>query len=234
MGSIFSKEEEILRIYLEKLGDLETQKDKAIYEELLDEYRALLDMVKRVVKMADRIEARLNNIRCSLDEASKIDFLTNLYNRRFFYELLTKEWKTAKENNTDISILMLDIDKFKNYNDTYGHLEGDNCLQKISKSLKNAINRRRDIVARYGGEEFVILLPETNLKEAIDIAQKVRVAIEDLQIPHAGLDNYKIVTISVGVATMIPDTNTLPETLMNKADEALYRAKEQGRNRVNS
>jgi diguanylate cyclase (GGDEF)-like protein len=235
MDSIFRKEEEVLQKAQETLeiGLIETEKDEVLYRELLKEFKNLLDQTKRVVKMSDRIGGKLSGRCRSLDEVSKIDFLTNLYNRRFFNELLIREWKSCARNKCFLSVLMLDIDKFKDYNDTYGHLQGDKCLKLISKCLKKHINRPRDIVARYGGEEFVVLMPETDLEGAKYIAEKIRSAIEKLQILHEGFQSYGVVTISIGVAATIPEEKLSPENLMNIADEALYRAKENGRNRVN-
>ncbi|MFL0195468.1 GGDEF domain-containing protein [Clostridium sp. WILCCON 0269] len=235
MDSIFRKEEEVLQKAQKILetGLIETKKDEVLYRELLVEFKNLLEQTKRVIKMSDIIGAELSDKCRSLDEVSKVDFLTNLYNRRFFNELLIREWESCARGKCFLSVLMLDIDKFKDYNDTYGHLKGDKCLKLISKCLKKDINGSRDIVARYGGEEFVVLMPETDLGRAKYIAEKIREEIEKLQILHEGFQCYGIVTVSIGVAATIPREKSSPENLMYIADKALYRAKESGRNRVN-
>ena len=235
MCTVFSKEEEVLEKAQEILeaGLLETKKDEVLYTDLVQEFKNLLDQMKRVVKMSDRIEAKLSSARRAIEEISKIDFLTNIYNRRFFNELLISELKSCARNKCFLSVLMLDVDKFKSYNDTYGHLMGDKCLQLISEVLKNTIHRPRDIVARYGGEEFVVLMPETDLEGAKNVAENIRSAIEKLEILHEGSPSYGVVTVSIGVAAIMPEEKSSPENLMAIADEALYRAKKGGKNRVN-
>ncbi|WP_333862003.1 GGDEF domain-containing protein [Clostridium sp.] len=234
MDSIFRKEEEVLKKAREilEMGIIETQKDEVLYKELFMEFKSLLAQTKRVVKMSDIIGADLIDRYHSLDEVSKIDFLTNLYNRRFFNELLIREWKICARDKYFLSVLMLDVDKFKDYNDTYGHIQGDECLKLISKCLKKIINRPRDIVIRYGGEEFVVLMPETDLEEAKYTAENIRLEVEKLQILHEGFENYGVVTISIGIAATIPSEKISPESLLYRADVALYRAKENGRNRI--
>lgn len=234
MDSIFRKEEEVLQKAQEilKAGLVETPKDEMLYRELLTQFENLLDQTKRVVKMSDIIGADLIDRYHSLDEVSKIDFLTNLYNRRFFNELLIREWKICMRDKCSLSVLMLDIDKFKDYNDTYGHIQGDECLKLISKCLRKIINSPRDIVIRYGGEEFIVLMPEADLEEAKYTAENIRLEVEKLQILHEGFQSYGVVTVSIGIAATIPSERISPENLVYRADEALYRAKENGRNRI--
>ena len=129
-------------------------------------------------------------------------------------------------------MLMVDIDFFKNYNDTYGHLEGDECLRKVALTLKNQLKRPADLAARWGGEEFACILPETGHSEALTIAEYLRRSIMELAIPHKDSLIEKIVTVSIGVATVSRSENEEFESLIKKSDDALYRAKEKGRNRV--
>ena len=161
-----------------------------------------------------------------------IDGLTNVNNRRYFDERLSSEWSRAIRNNTELSLLLLDVDFFKRYNDYYGHQAGDDCLRKIAAAIKNTIKRPGDIVARYGGEEFVCLLPDTNQEGAIYLAEAIRQAVIALEIKHAGAINISQVTVSIGVCTKPQAYQGGPDMLSRNADLQLYRAKECGRNRV--
>ncbi len=160
------------------------------------------------------------------------DGLTDLANRRRFDAAIDEEYARAMRNQTSLALVMLDVDHFKKYNDQYGHPQGDECLKKISKSLKTASTRPGDLVARYGGEEFAILLPGTDMGGATAVAERVRLAIQAMQIVHAG-NAGSVVTISAGVAAMVPSRKyNSPADLILLADQALYEAKESGRNRV--
>ncbi|KZL92379.1 diguanylate cyclase [Clostridium magnum] len=234
MNSIFAREDEVLKNAISALEDniIETDKDKELYRNLVEEYKALLEQTKRITRISDMIGNKLNCVRRSVDKASKIDFLTNIYNRRYFNELLIKEWKSCEESKSFLSILMIDVDKFKRYNDIYGHLSGDKCLKRISEEIKNVVKESNDIVSRYGGEEFIVLIPNSDLEKAKSMAENLRKNIELLGIVHQGSEKYKIVTVSIGIASAIPNENLSPEKLINLADDALYRAKNCGRNRV--
>ncbi len=179
------------------------------------------------------VQERTNELRTAkqeLEQLTKIDSLTGLYNRRYFEEYLQQEWKRAMRERTTLSIMMLDIDHFKYFNDHYGHLIGDDCLRNIGGSLLKSAQRSTDIVARYGGEEFIMILPNTG--EPLPIAEKCRAAVEGLAIPHRHSPPPQIVTISIGVSSMIPKSGMDPSELIHKADMALYKAKQLGRNRV--
>jgi diguanylate cyclase (GGDEF)-like protein len=125
---------------------------------------------------------------------------------------------------------MCDIDFFKNYNDTYGHIVGDDCLRKVSSVIQHSVRRPADLAARYGGEEFVLVLPNTELKGAIDVSETIRERLLELQIPHEDSAVSEFVTLSMGVTSLIPITDSQPSILLTAADYALYRAKELGRN----
>jgi diguanylate cyclase (GGDEF)-like protein/PAS domain S-box-containing protein len=163
---------------------------------------------------------------------SSTDGLTKLANRRAFDEALETEWRRARRLEYSLAIIMADIDNFKKFNDTYGHLEGDECLKKVAESLKRGIHRAGDIAARYGGEEFILLLPMTGIHEAAKIADDLRHHIESLKIPHVHNVPDTIVTISMGVAALIPHADSFPNDLIAMADKALYKAKEAGKNRI--
>ena len=159
------------------------------------------------------------------------DKLTGLANRRYFDEVLDVEWRRARRNATPITMIMIDIDYFKLYNDFYGHLAGDECLQIIAKTIYDVVSRPADFVARYGGEEFVIILPNSD-SSAIAVAERCRTEVEKLHIQHELSPCGNAITISVGICTQIPPKRTTPRDIIIAADKALYKAKEGGRNRT--
>lgn len=177
-------------------------------------------------------ERELLEMNKRLSTLSSIDGLTNLSNRRTFDHALEKEWHRSLRVEKPLSLIMLDLDFFKKFNDTYGHVQGDECLREVAITLKETVNRATDVVARYGGEEFAIILPDTNIEGAKIIAEKVRKRIEGLKIPHLTSDISEYVTISIGVTSMIPRSELEPLYLVNGADQMLYQAKQNGRNRV--
>ncbi|MDD3305687.1 MAG: diguanylate cyclase [Acetobacterium sp.] len=161
-----------------------------------------------------------------------VDQLTQIANRRRFDDTMTKEIKKAKRTGTILSVLLLDIDHFKFYNDTYGHLEGDACLKKVATTLATTLKRPRDLAARWGGEEFTCLLPNTNTEGAQNVAEALLKAIQNLSIPHESSPVNDVVTVSIGVISSNPIDENSFENLLKHADEALYQAKETGRNRI--
>lgn len=187
-------------------------------------------------KLAEqKIQELVNQLEIERNIAQKnsiTDSLTGLANRRYFDEALKTEYYRIKRTGGSMSLLMLDIDYFKKYNDTYGHLAGDDCLRQIGNLFKNVVVRAPDIVARYGGEEFVVILPETEENGAKDLAEKIRKAVEELAIVHSASDISKYVTVSIGVVTVNDTGNAEPDKVVTLADEALYLAKAGGRNRV--
>ena len=182
------------------------------------------DLVERTRELAES-EARYKNL-------SIEDSLTGLYNRRHFDEVLNVEWNRAMRNNHPLSLLIIDLDFFKSYNDNYGHLEGDKVLKAISDQLKQTLKRSTDFIARYGGEEFCIILPETSAEKALKVGKMINEAINSLEIEHNYSDVSKYITVSIGVASKVPDQDSSAMKLLELADQALYEAKESGRNRV--
>lgn len=163
------------------------------------------------------------------------DGLTGLANRRAFDQALDDEWKRTVHSGSEMALLLLDIDCFKQFNDSYGHQVGDDCLKAVADCMKELIRRPTDIACRYGGEELVAILGKTGLEGATDIAARIRSAVEALAIPHQGSTCAKVVTVSVGVAAAVSragGTMEMPQGLLQAADHALYKAKAGGRNRV--
>jgi|FLOH01.1.fsa_nt_gi diguanylate cyclase (GGDEF)-like protein len=172
------------------------------------------------------------NVEDYLSDLAINDGLTGIYNRRYFDEVLTTEWKRAKREKLPLSLVMLDIDYFKKYNDTYGHQAGDECLVKIAISIADTLQRPADMVARYGGEEFVVILPNAEQEDAAKFSEKIRANIENLNIEHKASNINRFVTASFGVASVVPNLNSSCEELLQNADKALYNAKHEGRNCV--
>lgn len=186
------------------------------------ELQTLVDERTRALEQANQ----------QLHQLSNTDGLTGIANRRYFDDALAREWARAQRAKSSLALIMLDVDVFKHFNDQYGHLAGDACLQALAITLEHTGGRREgDVVARYGGEEFVVLLPGMEVQPAAEVAQQIQTAICQLALPHEGAP-HGIVTVSFGVASMKPQRNQPPETLVHSADSAMYRAKQQGRNRI--
>lgn len=181
----------------------------------------------------------LKNITQQLEEKNKMlaqlattDELTGIPNRRVINQYLEHEWERAIRYHTSISIIFIDIDYFKAYNDTYGHKAGDTALRTIAIALPSVVRRKIDLVARYGGEEFVIILPDTDLEQTVHIAEQIRIKVEQLAIPHKKSRISDHITVSSGVNHQLPVNGETIQHLLNLADERLYKAKAAGRNQV--
>ncbi|MDY6488964.1 GGDEF domain-containing protein, partial [Acinetobacter faecalis] len=166
-----------------------------------------------------------------LEELSLLDPLTGLANRRYLNRILEAEWTLAIKQQEPISIIMLDIDYFKNYNDNLGHISGDNCLQSIAVALKSITNNHSEIAARYGGEEFLLVFPQTSTEKAAEIASLILHNIKNLEIKHPDSPICTNITVSLGVVTTIPNPDDLLRDFIEEADKKLYEAKNLGRNR---
>ncbi len=165
-----------------------------------------------------------------LERLSTVDGLTEIPNRRLFDVALDREWRRAARHGRPVAIVMIDIDRFKAFNDAYGHQAGDDCLRAVAKALTRTVSREGDVVARYGGEEFAAILPDTDLNGALAVAERMRLAVVDLGLEHVdGVE--KVVTVSLGAASCVPTPDSSSDSLVAAADAALYRAKEAGRNR---
>ncbi|MCW9018588.1 MAG: GGDEF domain-containing protein, partial [Kangiellaceae bacterium] len=154
-------------------------------------------------------------------------------NRREFDNLYQRLWRICSRKLLKLSLIMVDIDFFKNYNDKLGHLEGDKCLVKVSSLIQDSVQRSSDLVARFGGEEFVIALFDTNMEQASNIAEKIRVNVEQAAIPHPSSPIGKFITVSLGICVASPHADYSPLKAIKMADQALYTSKENGRNQSN-
>ncbi len=189
--------------------------------------RRLVEMQRSLIELTHK----LNQANKDLQLLSATDGLTGLSNRRMFDELSLREWRRCERANKAFSLVMVDVDNFKLYNDNYGHQAGDECLKVVAAQMLRAAPRASDVVARYGGEEFVFVLGDTDIDGAKWVANHVRQRIADLNMPHLATA-LRHVSVSCGVASVMPSDDVSLETLLQSADHALYQAKEQGRNRV--
>ncbi|QCT99077.1 sensor domain-containing diguanylate cyclase [Stutzerimonas degradans] len=177
-------------------------------------------------------EQQLLQLQKQLEELSYQDGLTGVANRRMFDNRFQMEWSNAQRNSLPLSLILLDIDYFKQYNDHYGHVRGDDCLKSVGQALSGAAVRPRDLLARYGGEEFVLLLPETDAQAAAQVAERCRQLIRGQNIQHAHSQVAPLLTISLGVGTLIPGPFDQPQAFLERVDRLLYKAKHQGRNQA--
>jgi len=167
-----------------------------------------------------------------LERISALDTLTQIANRRRFDAALRQEWRRAARDEAPLSLVFCDIDYFKRFNDTYGHQAGDDCLVRVAQTMEETLNRPADLAARYGGEEFIALLVDTGERGARLVAERIRERVEALGVEHRASSVARHLTVSLGVATVVPRPAIRPEDLVDRADRALYAAKEGGRNRV--
>lgn len=188
-----------------------------------------------MVKARVKLHLNLKRKQELLEEFAFIDALTEIPNRRRFDEIMGQEWRRASRSTYPISLMIIDIDHFKLYNDTYGHGQGDDSLRSVASSMVSALRRAGDFMARYGGEEFAVVLPDTTATEAIKIAQNIQTAVDDLAIEHKASPVAHHVTISIGIATITPGDSEItitPKNLIEAADKKLYEAKSLGRHTI--
>jgi diguanylate cyclase (GGDEF)-like protein/PAS domain S-box-containing protein len=197
----------------------------------LDGSRGIVGQFKDIT-LRKHAEAALARANVALAHLARFDELTQVANRRCFDETFTREWQRLAREKAPLSLVMCDIDCFKNYNDHYGHQAGDDCLRQVAQVLAGSVNRSSDLAARYGGEEFVFLLPQTPLEGAREVAEKARREVENLGLQHETSIVQPTVTLSLGVASLVPEAAGEPGALIRAADAALYKAKQAGRNRV--
>ena len=179
-----------------------------------------------------RTEENLLDLQRELERLSFKDGLTGVGNRRRFEAIMALEWSCARRSRQPLSLVMLDIDYFRQYNDHYGHIQGDDCLRRVGRTLDLAATRPREFLARFGGEEFVLVLPETDAATAREVAERYRELIVQEQIPHEKSQVAPVLTVSLGVSTMVPTHNDEPLLFIEMVDRLLYQAKQAGRNRI--
>lgn len=193
----------------------------------------LLAQVQHQAKCLSETNQALKQANQRLNDLSNRDELTQIANRRYFDIVLQREWKRMGRSQLPLSLIMFDVDYFKQFNDCHGHPAGDDCLVTVAQTSQQVVNRSTDVLARYGGEEFAVVLPQTDLAGAAIVAEAIRTSIRDLKIVNFKTSTETVyVTVSVGVACQIPTRNTSLQTLVSTADQALYRAKQEGRNRT--
>lgn len=204
----------------------------------LDAYNAgaadflVLSRNPAILQSRIQILMKLKQTQDLLARSARIDGLTQVNNRSEFDRSIETEWRRALRSKRRLNLIMMDIDSFKEFNDFYGHLAGDGCLRTVAQTIKSCVKRAQDMVCRYGGEEFAVILPETDLHGASILAEKLRMAVEALQIEHYRSKSDGIVTISLGVASITPAKGGSPNELIEQADQLLYQAKQNGRNRT--
>ncbi|MGR3319770.1 MAG: GGDEF domain-containing response regulator [Candidatus Anammoxibacter sp.] len=201
--------------------------------ELLARVRSTLKL-KKETDYRMKLMMELEKANKKLERLSFLDGLTGISNRRHFDMFLDEEWRRCERDVKYLSLVMTDIDFFKKYNDTYGHQQGDDCLKQVAATLDAVAKRPGDLTARYGGEEFVLVLSDTDSNNALILAEKYRDAVVSLKIPHGNSDTSEYVTLSLGIATVIPSAGLSHQDLIEAADKALYKAKSAGRNRVST
>ena len=177
-------------------------------------------------------QQQLQQSNFELQRLTNTDGLTGIANRRYFDDYLSAEWRRAKREQLQLSMLIIDVDNFKLYNDGYGHVAGDDALKQIARTIDSGTMRPADMSARFGGEEFAVILPSTDAQGALASAQKICADIENLHLAHAGSVISEWMTVSIGAATLVPQQNEEPIQLIKLADQCLYRAKQAGKNRV--
>lgn len=206
--------------------------------EVLTRIRAALKLKHEVDRRRSRekelleVTKQLTDLNSLLARHSLIDGLLGCANRRCFDTTLDQEWRRSFRSSLPLSLIMIDIDFFKQYNDTYGHQAGDDCLVKVINTVRQILKRPSDLLARYGGEEFAIVLPETKLDGALTISQRIIAAVNELKLPHQASKIADHVTVSIGVTTVVPFAAGSPRKLVEATDKMLYEAKHSGRNKV--
>jgi len=237
MEDMYEREQKILDDALEHINDVRSGAPCCVdlFQKVVNEYKLLLRHQRKLIKITDK--ASTNMITGQKEQINELvnivhyDVLTGIYNRRFLEENLKRMIKLISRSGGLLSVLMLDIDFFKRYNDTYGHSEGDVCLKRVAETVAGTLSRAEDFIARYGGEEFTVVLPHSDANGAQMIANKIITNIQALKIPHEKNDAADYVTISIGITTGNVMHGQDYGDYLKRADEALYMSKNDGRNR---
>jgi len=205
---------------------------KALLDAISRRKEDLEIVVQTIMEHGDVMDAQWSQKLIEINQIASLDGLTQIANRRRFDEHLASQWRQMARERSSLALILCDIDLFKQFNDAYGHLVGDNCLQKVATALSRCVNRPNDLVARFGGEEFAAVLPQTSLEGAIQVAQRMHQEITRLQIPHSASSVSDYVSLSIGVSCLVPTSDVSPDDLIQFADRHLYMAKQRGRNQI--
>lgn len=217
--------------YLFKPIDPIILKSKAkIFKEIYNQRKTIERQASELKLKVEELE-ELKAENDVLENISMEDCLTNIFNRRGLERFSSMHWKNCERYSLDYSLILIDIDRFKNYNDNYGHLNGDSVLKEVAMVIKDSLHRSEDIVGRYGGEEFLVIMPNVNSEGAIKIAKRIEYGIESLNITHNYNDDKSRLTVSMGVASIIPSEKNSLQELLDVSDKLLYDAKNSGRNK---
>lgn len=229
---LFDNEQQIYNIAMKHLNEMQdgTVCTSEEYEYIVKEYGKLLKQLRRVTTMNDKMAGELNTSKLDLLDKIQYDELTGVYSRGFMEENMKHVIESDLYSGDKLSVFMIDIDFFKKYNDTYGHLQGDECLKQVAHILSDSIKQKDDFIARYGGEEFVVILPHTNENGARKIAGRMLKNIANYGIPHKRNRVANCVTISIGVTTGNVQCSQKYEDYLEQSDKALYMSKQNGRN----
>lgn len=205
---------------------------KPIHWALLRRQVRRLIQQSQLYRQLEDTNQKLEEVNQMLQRLASVDGLTQVANRRCFDETLIHEWQRVSREQGSLSLIFVDIDHFKRYNDTYGHLAGDKCLKQVAQTISQAVSDPTNLVARYGGEEFVVLLPDVTLTGANQVAEAIRAAMKKLDLAHSSSPLGKKMTLSLGISCLYPSQHSSPIMLIKLADKALYLAKESGRDRI--
>jgi diguanylate cyclase (GGDEF)-like protein len=202
------------------------------YHRLQTELKIKNQQLEQEIAARKAIESKLLEVNQQLSKLATVDGLTNIANRYYFDDFLTREWQLARREQFALAVILCDLDYFKLYNDRFGHQQGDTCLQQVAQALLSAVKRPTDLVARYGGEEFAVILPRTSANNALKVAEKMRQQIKTLSLTHPDSLVGDYVSLSIGISAVIPCSKYTKKQLLVTADQALYQAKKQGRDRA--
>ena len=236
MEDMYEREQKILDDALAHLKDVRSGAPICadLFERVVNDYKLLLRHQRKLIKITDKASTNMiTGQKEQIHELTNIvhyDVLTGIYNRRFMEENLKRIIKLISRSGGELSVLMMDIDFFKKFNDTYGHSRGDTCLRSVAQTVAETLSRAEDFIARYGGEEFVVVLPHADAKGAQMIAKKIITNILALKIPHEKNEAADYVTVSIGITTGSVQHGQDYNDYLKRADEALYMSKNNGRN----
>ncbi|HSM81566.1 MAG TPA: diguanylate cyclase [Nodosilinea sp.] len=222
-----------LRLKAEMVERLRAESTLKTLIDIISRQKADLEIIMHtIMEHGDTLDTQWHQKFCAAMVRADIDGLTQIPNRRRFDEYLAQQWLDMAQENSPLAVILCDIDAFKIYNDTYGHLAGDHCLVQVATVLRQCLHHAKDLVARYGGEEFVVILPRTTLAEAQVVAQRLQREVLGLRIPNQNSTVAPVVTVSIGVAATVPQLHRSATDLVQRADEQLYQAKRLGKNQI--